>query len=227
MGPVRAVVPDATPSSPVYRVLPGFDPRFREHAVLTSGDWPAPVDGQLDGGAAVEIVLADAVAERMEWGLGEERFIGIGAVNQPLRLAGTIAPADADAGFWTHVPSSLEPSVIDNGLAPPEITATAFVDATAWTAFSQVNLPVIMQAWIPVLPERITADETDATQGPARRVLERRADARLRRMGRLGGHRRRGRLPERARLRRSARRRSQPPRATPCSRRSPRDRSAS
>ena len=45
MGPVRAVVPDATPSSPVYRVLPGFDPRFREHAVLTSGDWPAPVDG--------------------------------------------------------------------------------------------------------------------------------------------------------------------------------------
>ena len=92
MGPVRAVVPDATPSSPVYRVLPGFDPRFREHAVLTSGDWPAPVDGQLDGSAAVEIVLADAVAERMEWGLGEERFIGIGAVNQPLRLAGRSRP---------------------------------------------------------------------------------------------------------------------------------------
>ncbi len=40
-------------------------------------------------------------------------------------------------------------------------------------------------------------------------------------MGRLGGHRRRGRLPERARRRRSARRRSPPPRATPCSRRSP------
>ena len=165
MGPVRAVVPGAAPSSPVYRVLPGFDPRFREHATLTSGDWPAPVDGPLDGTAAVEIVLADAVAERMEWELGEERFIGIGAVNQPLRLAGTIAPVDADAGFWTHVPTSLEPSVIDNGLAPPEITATAFVDATAWTAFSQVNLPVIMQAWIPVLPERITADETTRLMG--------------------------------------------------------------
>ena len=152
MGPVRAVVPGATPSSPVYRVLPGFDPRFREHAVLTSGDWPAPVDGPLDGTAAVEIVLADAVAERMEWELGEERFIGFGAVNQPLRLVGTIAPADADAGFWTHVPTALEPSVVDNGLAPPEITAAAFVDATAWTAFSQVNLPVIMQAWIPCCP---------------------------------------------------------------------------
>ena len=63
------------------------------------------------------------------------------------------------------MPSSLEPSVIDNGLAPPEITATAFVDATAWTAFSQVNLPVIMQAWIPVLPERITADETSRLRG--------------------------------------------------------------
>jgi hypothetical protein len=41
----------------------------------------------------VEIVLADAVAERMQWELGEERFIGFGAVKPALRLAGTIAPA--------------------------------------------------------------------------------------------------------------------------------------
>ncbi|RZS64173.1 putative ABC transport system permease protein [Agromyces ramosus] len=160
MGPVRAVVPGAAPSSPVYRVLPGFDPRLREHVELTSGDWPAPVDGALDADIPVDLVLSDAVAERMAWELGEVRFIDIGNVEQPLRLAGTVAAIDVADGVWTHVPSALEPSVIDNGLAPPEFTATAFVDPAAWTAFSAVNLPVTMQAWFPVLAERITADET-------------------------------------------------------------------
>src|SRR4029453_14049739 len=86
MGPVRAMVPGAAASSPVYRVLPGFDPRLREHVELTSGDWPAPVDGRLDAEVPVDLLLADVVAERMAWELGEVRFMGIGSVNQPLRL---------------------------------------------------------------------------------------------------------------------------------------------
>ena len=160
MGPVRAMVPGAAPSSPVYRVLPGFDPRLREHVELTSGDWPAPVDGPLDADVPVDLVLADVVAERMAWELGEVRYMGIGSVNQPLRLAGTFAAIDAADGVWTHVRTALEPSVIDNGLGPPEFTATAFVDPAAWTAFAAVNLPVTMQSWFPVLTDRITADET-------------------------------------------------------------------
>jgi putative ABC transport system permease protein len=164
VGPVRAMVPGASPGSPVYRVLPGFDPRLREHVELTSGAWPAPVDEALPRLDAVEIVLADAVAERMAWELGEERLIGMGSANQPLRLVGTVAPVDAADGLWTHVTTALDPSVVDNGLAPPEITGVAFVDPASWSAFADVNLPLTMQAWFPIATDRITADETEVLQ---------------------------------------------------------------
>ncbi|MDR6906775.1 putative ABC transport system permease protein [Agromyces sp. 3263] len=164
-GPLRAMVPDASPSSPVYRILPGFDPRLREHVELTSGAWPAPIPGDgLDGVTAVDLVLVDAVAERMDWALGEERFIGIGSINQPVRLSGTVAPIDAADGVWTHLPTTLEPGVVDNGLAPPQITGTAFMDAGSWPAFADVNVPSTMQAWFPVRTERISAPESAQLQ---------------------------------------------------------------
>jgi putative ABC transport system permease protein len=159
-GPVRAFVPGAAPSSPVYRVLPGFDPRLREHVTLTSGDWPAPVEGAVPGGPAVEIVFADAVAEAMEWELGEERRMPAGDGEQQVRLVGTVAAVDPGDGFWTHVPLSLEPSVITGGLGPPEITGVAFVDPASWSAFSQSRMVTNMQAWFPVIGDRVSADET-------------------------------------------------------------------
>lgn len=163
MGPARAAVPGAGSGSSVYRVLPGFDPRMREHLELASGDWPAPVEGPVPG-APVEIVLAEPVAERMAWELGEDRFIDIGGVAQAVRLAGTVAPVDAADGFWTHMTTALRPSVVDQGLAPPEITAVGFVDPASWSAFRDVNLPVRMQAWFPARTERLTADEVEVVR---------------------------------------------------------------
>lgn len=160
MGPVQAKVPGATPSSPVYRVMPGFDPRFREHVELTSGDWPTPVDGALDGEAPLDVVLVDAVADRMAWKLDEVRSIGLGDLEQPIRLVGTAAAVDPDDGLWAHLPSSLTPSIFDNGIAPPVITGTAFVDPGSWPALAEVGLPTIMQAWFPVETGRVTAAET-------------------------------------------------------------------
>ncbi|WP_448005732.1 FtsX-like permease family protein [Agromyces bauzanensis] len=160
MGPARAAVPGAGQGSTVYRVLPGFDPRLREHVELASGDWPAPVGGPVPG-APVEIVLAEPVAERMAWELGEDRLIDVGGVDQAVRLAGTVEPVDAADGFWTHVTTALRPEVVDNGLAPPEITGVAFVDPASWSAFRDVNLPVTMQMWFPTRTERLTSDEVE------------------------------------------------------------------
>ncbi len=160
MGPVRARVPDAAPSSPVYRVVTGFDPRLREHVELTSGDWPAQVDGAVPGAAPIEIVLADAIADRMEWELGEDRFIDIEGADQAVRLSGTVTAVDPDDGLWAHLLIGLEPSVIDNGLSPPEFTGIGFVDPGSWPAFVDVNLPISMQAWLPIATERITADQS-------------------------------------------------------------------
>lgn len=164
MGPVQARVPGASPSSPVYRVLPGFDPRMHEHLELSTGAWPAPVDGTVPGDEPVEIVFTDAVAEGMAWELGEVRFIGIGSANQAVRLSGTVTPLDPADGFWTHLTTALEPSIVDGGLAPPTITGVGFVDPASWAAFSEVNLALTMQAWFPVATDRITADETAVLQ---------------------------------------------------------------
>ncbi|WP_448810879.1 FtsX-like permease family protein [Agromyces bauzanensis] len=164
MGPARAVVPGSGPGGSVYRLLPGFDPRLREHVELASGEWPGPVAGTVPTADAVDIVLAEPVAERMAWQLGEERLIDVAGVQQGLRLVGTVTPTAADDGFWTHVTTALEPEVIDNGLAPPEITGVAFVDPASWSAFRGANIPANMQAWFPLLTERITADESQALQ---------------------------------------------------------------
>lgn len=160
MGPIRARVPGAPPSSPVYRLMPGFDPRLREHVELTSGDWPAPFGGAIPGTEPIEIVLADTIAERMEWKLGEDRFIEIGSENQAVRLAGTVAAVDPDDGLWAHLLIGLEPSVIDNGLAPPEYTGIGFVDPGSWPAFVDVNVPLTMQTWLPIATGRLTADQS-------------------------------------------------------------------
>lgn len=165
MGPI--VAQGAGPSGITYRVLPGLDPRLREHVELTSGEWPAPA-GSLDPGSPIDVVLVDAVADEMAWRLGEVRVIeGVGGA-QPLRLSGTAAAVDPDAGFWTHVPTALTPSIIDNGLDPKTVTGVAFVDPASWPAIEQTNLPTIMTAWIPVETEHVIAGETATLRGQLR-----------------------------------------------------------
>lgn len=159
-GPAQAHVPGAGPGSPVYRVLPGFDPRLREHVRLTSGEWPAPVEGTVPGAPVVEVVFADAVAEGMQWELGEERRMPVADGDQQVRLVGTVTAVDPGDGFWTHLPLALEPSIVTAGLGPPEITGVAFVDPASWPAFADARMPATMQAWFPVVGDRITADET-------------------------------------------------------------------
>ncbi|GAA1510332.1 putative ABC transport system permease protein [Agromyces terreus] len=158
VAPVRAVVEGAGPSAPSYRIMAGFDPRLREHVELTAGEWPAPVDAPVPSSAPVEIVLTDAVADRMEWSVGESRTIDVEGTAQPVVLAGTVAPLDPDDGIWTHIVPALEPSVVDNGLAPPEITAVAFVDPASWSDFASVSMPLTLEVWVPVDIANITAD---------------------------------------------------------------------
>ncbi|SFR72545.1 putative ABC transport system permease protein [Agromyces sp. CF514] len=158
IAPIRAQVPGASPSSPSYRIMPGFDPRLREHVELTSGDWPAPVEAPVPSASPIGLVLADAVAERMEWTIGEQRVIDVDGAPQPVVLSGTVAPIDPDDGVWTHIVPALEPSVVDNGLAPPEITAVAFLDPASWSDFARVSVPLTLEVWIPVDTASLTAD---------------------------------------------------------------------
>lgn len=158
-GPVRANVPGASIASPSYRIQPGFDPRLREHLRVVSGDWPAPLPGPLTEprDEPIEMLLAEDVAEAMDWAVGDVRRIDAGGIPVGVRLSGVAAAVDPGAGIWTHVPTGLRASVIDNGLAPPEYTAVAWLDPASWPDFAPQALALRMDAWIPVEPEAVRA----------------------------------------------------------------------
>lgn len=164
-GPTKASVAGAAEGSTSYQLFTAFDPRIREHIELTAGEWPAALTDQVPGPTPLEIVLADAVAEEMEWALGEERSIPIGTTPHDVRLVGTFAAIDPDDGFWTHVPPvALEPSVAYTPGGYIEVTGLGFADPVSWAALQESKLPTTMDAWFPVLPERIrAADSSELT----------------------------------------------------------------
>ncbi|MGR0221040.1 FtsX-like permease family protein [Agromyces sp. ZXT2-6] len=158
-GPVRANVPGASIASPVYRIQPGFDPRLGEHVRLVEGAWPAPLPGPLAEARAapMEIVLGAEVAADMDWAIGDVRRIDYSGIPVGVRLAGTVQAIDPGDGYWTHVPTGLRASVVDNGLAPPEYTAVGWLDPASWPDFAPLALALRMDAWIPVDADAVRA----------------------------------------------------------------------
>ncbi|SIN94767.1 FtsX-like permease family protein [Agromyces cerinus] len=156
-GPTNA----GSEGSTTYQLFTAYDPRIREHIELTGGEWPAPLTGPVPGGAPLEIVLADEVAEQMGWETGVDRSIPIGTDPQDVRLVGTFAAIDPHDGFWTHVPSvALEPAVAYTPEGNIEVTGLGFADPVSWAALEESKLPTAMDAWYPVIPERIRAADS-------------------------------------------------------------------
>ncbi|BDZ55610.1 hypothetical protein GCM10025870_26830 [Agromyces marinus] len=160
-GPVKASIPSAGPGSPVYRIQPGFDPRMRDHLELVEGAWPAPLPGpvQQSFDGPIEIVLAESAAGSLDWRPGEVRVAEYPNGALDVRLSGTVRAADADDGFWTHLPTALRASVVDNGISPPEYTAVAWFDPASWPAFAPQALALEMSAWIPIDTRAVTAED--------------------------------------------------------------------
>jgi putative ABC transport system permease protein len=158
--PVVAAVPGAEPGGPIYRIQPGFDPRLREHVRLTEGDWPAAFAGEVPGSTPAEIVLADAVAERLAWAVGERRDVAVLGGTLPVVLSGTVEPVDPEAGFWTHLPTGLRASVIDNGISAPTYTGVAYLDPGSWQRFATSVAAPVMQVWLPIELDQVRATDT-------------------------------------------------------------------
>ncbi|MGW9631918.1 FtsX-like permease family protein [Agromyces sp. NPDC055520] len=160
-GPTRAGVIGAAAGSNVYQLFTAFDPRVREHVALTGGEWPATLTGPVPSDTPLEIVLADTVADEMEWALDDIRSIALGTVPQDVRLVGTFAAIDPDDGFWTHLPQvALEPAVVYNAAGDLEITGLGFADPVSWAALEDSELPTAMDLWFPVIPDRITGADS-------------------------------------------------------------------
>lgn len=157
----------------VYRVQPAFDPRLREHVELTSGDWPETFTGTVPGDAPVELVLADAVAERLVWEVGDERTLDFPTGTVPAVLSGTFAPVDPGDSFWSHAPTALEASREQQGLGAPIFTGVAMLAPEAWEVFQSVSMPIQLQLWYPLDRDAVRADEVDALVGQLGEVASR------------------------------------------------------
>ncbi|WP_350349227.1 hypothetical protein ABIQ69_04690 [Agromyces sp. G08B096] len=179
-GPAIALPTGAAPGGPVSRIQPGVDPRMREHLRLLEGDWPAPIPGPAPSleeqlidvtrpgtvtrppgiDEPVEFVMAAPIAERMAWSVGEQRSADLGGLGTlPVVLVGTVEAVDTGDGYWSHLPTALRPSVIDRGLAPPEITGMGFVDPAAWAHLQTQPLPSSTSVWLPVVPDAIASSD--------------------------------------------------------------------
>ena len=121
-------------ASRTQAVTVAFSPRYEDEVRVVEGRLPEPsgaflADRVYEDGAPlnrVEVVLSASTAEDLAWPVGEARTTGFATTPVEVVLVGVLAPVDADADFWQHVPSVLTPKVFDDGNAPRLVTGTAF-----------------------------------------------------------------------------------------------------
>ena len=195
-GRVRiAAAPEGVVGSP--EVTLKVDPLLGEQVELTAGAWPAaptvvqPFDdltqeqyrdltvgevadrrARADAATgALEVVLAEAAAQTLEWPVGSERTVpGTGV---PLRLTGTFRPVDPDAPFWAHNPHSASAHVVDDLDRGTSAVASAYLDP-AWDGALPVGFPVgtvSTRVWFPVAGDAVAADQVDTTSAQLRSLV--------------------------------------------------------
>ncbi|GGR15845.1 FtsX-like permease family protein [Agromyces mediolanus] len=157
--PVIASTAEQGVGSTVFRIQPGFDPRLREHAELSEGEWPVPFDGAVPGAEPIEIVLSVPVAERLEWAVGETRTLDFPTGQVPAIVTGTYTAVDPADPFWSHVPTALRANREQVGLSPPIITGVGMLDPSSWETVQSVSLPIQLQVWFPLEPGAVRAEQ--------------------------------------------------------------------
>ena len=160
--PLRSVV-----GAPLFRVtsqeigldqVPGHDVRFPtivlaasvgldERVRLTDGRWPVSPAG--DGtGSVVEVVLAEASAERLAWPVGADRAAPVleqAGLGPSVRLVGTYVANDPDDDYWAHALAQAGPQVVEDLNAGTTVLAVA-----STTPSVAVALGVQTQVWFPL-----------------------------------------------------------------------------
>lgn len=160
---MRAQQADAGPDSPLYYVLPTFDPRLSERVRYVEGSAPTTDSTLLPREAPVEIALSQKTAAEMEWPLGEERPTTLDSGEpQSFKLAGIFEAIDTDAAYWQHTLAALSSSIVDDGMAPPQLTSVAFVDPASWEAFSERAVSPRSHIWFPLQVDALRAPDNAA-----------------------------------------------------------------
>lgn len=103
------------------------DPYLSEHVTLTEGRWPTGTGAAQDPAEVfavpTEVVMSEAAAERLAWGVSETReTFGRG----DLLLVGTYVADDPDDGYWYHSPSASGPYIVEDPNVGVVLTAALY-----------------------------------------------------------------------------------------------------
>lgn len=158
------VDPDADVRSPAV-VLAG-DPRIDERVTLVQGRWPAPptwdaATPPVPGGTPleelpdlpVEILVADATAQRLGLVLGEPLRVGNLYTDLSLVLVGTYEVDDPEATYWRYLPAAREPNVVEDFDAGTSVLGVAYTATDGFfTTLTATQEPATTTLWFEVEP---------------------------------------------------------------------------
>lgn len=160
-----------------------LDPLLSERVEVVEGAEPEPYDltglfdSNEDFGRAVaertpmEVVVSVETAERMRWEVGEVRSLA-GVIPFPLRLVGTFEARDPDAGYWSHLESTLFPFIVEDGNVGTTVNGVAYAHPSALPALA-VPGGLVVDAWFPVDPQAVAVADREALVQETRGFLSR------------------------------------------------------
>lgn len=112
-----------------------FAPGLRDNVRLVEGDYPAPVTRAADGSYVAEVMLSTSTAKQMNLGVGTVRTIRLEPVEYRVLVSGLFEAHDQLDDYWSHLTSTIDPLVFDDGNQDRKLTGTAVANpATAATA---------------------------------------------------------------------------------------------
>lgn len=160
-----------------------LDPLLSERVEVVEGAEPEPYDltglfdSDEDFGRVVaekppmEVVVSVETAERMRWEVGEVRSLA-GVIPFPLRLVGTFEARDPDAGYWSHLESTLFPFIVEDGNVGTTVNGVAYAHPSALPALA-VPGGLVVDAWFPVDPQAVAVADREALVQETRGFLSR------------------------------------------------------
>lgn len=153
-----ATAPEASSTPGILPASLGlrYDPRYLSRITMTAGRAPEGVPQSLPSETPLEVIAADATAQKIDWSIGEERPLALNGENQQLILVGTFEAVDADAGYWTQATSTRRPSVLPG--SPPAVQALLFANPAGFPAAVTGGLPIDSSVWFPALADAVSAE---------------------------------------------------------------------
>jgi putative ABC transport system permease protein len=149
---------DDAPDITAMNVLVRVDPAIGERVSVVEGERPgevapelvaAAVSGlsmQTEGLPPMPVMAAADTADWLRWRVGEERDIGGLA---PAVLVGVFEPVDPEAGYWSHLESTVRPVVDQDGNLGTTVTGVLYTDPSALPMLAVPN-GMVLDSWFPV-----------------------------------------------------------------------------